>query len=461
MQERQETLRKQPVSMQRQTEIQLESSPLRIEKKPPFIHVYPDSSKSYAELKPALYRALNTFSREGFVLIHDVPACVLPDATENLANEKLCGSAKRIRVPACASCPLSKQCTGVPEHFAQSSQNILPWKNELRELAIEVTRGCQFSCPFCFYKNFYENNSKHNPPKEFVKQLIDKAKSMGATSIRFFGGDPILRPDFLELLQHAKQQGMYCIVNTNGLFKSREYMHAILEAADLIIISLHGYDTASEQELTGRGDLLPKILLNIKRLTSLAPEKIMASTLVTTHLLENFQTYANLMHKLGLQRWGLNRPLFAREEYEKHSWLHFSKEQVVKLASQCLALKTSAEKEREKIDVKLTNYPWCMFPTQCWEVLQPNHSYNGITRLFYDTEGYFKPAPSMNINLGTDLEQAWQHNQFRLDTREFLPTACTMCGFVEQCMGGSRSQAHTFTNEWNAQDPLMNGAVKE
>jgi MoaA/NifB/PqqE/SkfB family radical SAM enzyme len=280
---------------------------------------------------------------------------------------------------------------------------------------------------------------------------MDQGIAQGVRSVRFFGGDPILRADFLELLDAAKTRGLHVIVNTNGIFRSREHMREVFSRSDLVVVSLHGRDAASEQELTGRGDLLRKLLVWLGRAAAEFPQKLMASTLVTTHLLGNFGKYAELARRLGIRQWGLNRPMFTPEAHAAYPWLRFDAAAVVGLARQCLALKRSTG-----IDVKLNNYPWCLFPQELHEVLASNIMYNGVSRLFYDVAGYLKPVASMNLDLGRDLAQAWRRNPFKhIGMRTFVPPACRSCEHFSRCVGGSRSQAHAHTGDWFGRDPLM------
>jgi MoaA/NifB/PqqE/SkfB family radical SAM enzyme len=413
------------------------------------VHITPDPAVPFVELKPRLYAAINELGRTAPVRVHGVPACLLPDAVELLdrAGEDC------VRVPACAACELRRTCPGVPKARAerQGTEAAIPFTNQPRELTLEVNRACMFACPFCFYKNFYEHDDRNVPSKELLCGLMDQAKALGVRTIRFFGGDPILRKDFIGLLDEARARGLHAIVNTNGIFRSREHMREVFSRAGMVVVSLHGWDAASEQELTGRGDLLKRLLLWLGRAAAEFPGKLMLSTLITTHLLGNFGRYAALIRRLGVRQWGLNRPMFTPDGPKQYPWLRFGPDEVVALARSCLALKREAG-----IDVRLNNYPWCLFPDGLHEVLAPNIMYNGVSRLFYDVSGYFKPVASMNLDLGRDLGQAWKRNPFKqVGMRTFVPPACRDCEHFSRCAGGSRSQAHAWTGDWFGRDPLM------
>jgi MoaA/NifB/PqqE/SkfB family radical SAM enzyme len=50
-----------------------------------------------------------------------------------------------------------------------------------------------------------------------IKDLIDQASLMGIPRITFFGGEPLMRKDLLELIRYANAKGMITRINTNGL----------------------------------------------------------------------------------------------------------------------------------------------------------------------------------------------------------------------------------------------------
>ena len=427
---------------------QKEVEPVRIIQQPPFLHLHPSPEVSYERLKPTLYALLNRLSKKSQIVIHDVPPCVMPDAVESLSFEP----AERVRVPACASCSMNAVCKGVPQKFMEHNNPAAfqPWQNNPRELTIEVNRACMFACPFCFYKNYYLHNDKLAPPKEKIFELIDQAVALGTTTIRLFGGDPLLRKDLMDILDYAKQKGQFILMNTNGIFKDQKHMREVLDKADLLIISLHGFDVESEHVLTGRGDFMKKILLNLRRATAYAPEKIRISTLVTTYVVNNFWKYARIISALGIQYWGLNRPMVSQAELQQYPWLQVKKEDVLLLAKNIQQFRNNSG-----ISVKLNNYPWCMFPEELYAVLDHNGAYNGVTRFVYDIKGYFKPSVSMNTNLGTSAKEAWQQNPFAASTHSFLSKECQQCPVVRQCNGGSRTLAQEATGSWSGKDPWM------
>jgi MoaA/NifB/PqqE/SkfB family radical SAM enzyme len=65
-----------------------------------------------------------------------------------------------------------------------------------------VTRRCNLSCKYC---NEFDNKSAHIPLTQLKKQ-IDKLEELGALSVSFTGGEPLLHPDLVELISYSKKR---------------------------------------------------------------------------------------------------------------------------------------------------------------------------------------------------------------------------------------------------------------
>ena len=88
----------------------------------------------------------------------------------------------------------------------------------LFHLDIELTERCDNDCVHCCI-----NLPAHDPraaKRELNtgewKRILDQAAALGALSVRFTGGEPLLRDDFAELYLHARRLGMKVMIFTNA-----------------------------------------------------------------------------------------------------------------------------------------------------------------------------------------------------------------------------------------------------
>lgn len=80
-----------------------------------------------------------------------------------------------------------------------------------------VCRHCNMSCPHCYAAAAYRPSPEDLSTEEAMRLLEDMA-GCGVRIVIFSGGEPLLRPDLLELLAHARRVGIAPQLSTNGVF---------------------------------------------------------------------------------------------------------------------------------------------------------------------------------------------------------------------------------------------------
>jgi Fe-coproporphyrin III synthase len=109
----------------------------------------------------------------------------------------------------------NRKSSELPSHLLQFSADKRP------VVVWNVTRRCNLKCIHC-----YSNSDDIDFPDELStaegKTLIDDLAKLGSPVILFSGGEPLLRPDLLELAQHATDKGMRAVISTNGTLITSE-----------------------------------------------------------------------------------------------------------------------------------------------------------------------------------------------------------------------------------------------
>lgn len=94
---------------------------------------------------------------------------------------------------------------------------IVPKKaSERRPIVVwNITRACNLKCVHC-----YNDSGVGKPSNEVTtakaKEVLDDLAQFGAPSVLFSGGEPLMRPDLFELIEHAVGQGLRAVISTNG-----------------------------------------------------------------------------------------------------------------------------------------------------------------------------------------------------------------------------------------------------
>jgi len=121
---------------------------------------------------------------------------------------------------------------------------------------------CNYKCEFCYYK---PHLLKKNSPEKVYEQMryIEK---FGVKDIEFTGGEPTIDSNWFHYLDYGKKLFRHLSLITNGQkmakreFAQECYDHGLRE----VLFSLHGYDKASHEKITGIPGSWEKILKAIE-----------------------------------------------------------------------------------------------------------------------------------------------------------------------------------------------------
>ncbi len=95
------------------------------------------------------------------------------------------------------------------------------WKGRrplLSRLDIELTERCNNDCLHCSINRPAGDEDARSREMDtgFIKDLLDQAAALGCLTVRFTGGEPLLRSDFEDLYLRARNRGMRVMIFTNA-----------------------------------------------------------------------------------------------------------------------------------------------------------------------------------------------------------------------------------------------------
>jgi radical SAM protein with 4Fe4S-binding SPASM domain len=132
-------------------------------------------------------------------------------------------------------------------HAAQAQQR-LPLSGSM-----ELTFRCNLRCAHC-----YVGDQRSGDPDRTelstaeIKRILDELCDAGCLWLLLTGGDPLVRPDFLEIYHYARRKGFVISFFTNGTLLTPQIADALVESPPLSIeITLYGYTQATYERVTG------------------------------------------------------------------------------------------------------------------------------------------------------------------------------------------------------------------
>ncbi|MDA8407981.1 MAG: 12,18-didecarboxysiroheme deacetylase [Deltaproteobacteria bacterium] len=110
-----------------------------------------------------------------------------------------------------ASDPLryGRMSKDLPSHLLQFSKDKKP------VVVWNVTQRCNLKCVHCYSRSEDKKYLNELSTDEGI-QLLDDLARFGSPVVLFSGGEPLIRPDILKLIQHATVSGMRAVLSTNG-----------------------------------------------------------------------------------------------------------------------------------------------------------------------------------------------------------------------------------------------------
>ena len=173
------------------------------------------------------------------------------------------------------------------------------WRHPLY-LVHSLTARCNARCGFCAWNpDFYDPREQLATPA--IKRLYSDARAAGFIGVSVWGGEPLLHPDFAEIMRHAREVGLMTHIVTNGFLLDRK-LDAVLEHVDRICISLD-HPSSAHDESRGLRGLFDKIVTATREIRTRAPKKqiiFICTLLATNSAPESLRAMAELFADLGV-----------------------------------------------------------------------------------------------------------------------------------------------------------------
>ncbi|MCW4022066.1 MAG: radical SAM protein [archaeon] len=106
------------------------------------------------------------------------------------------------------------------------------------------TRACNYNCTYCsFGSQPYPVNEINT---EGGKKIVDELYGLGAKWFGLSGGEPLVRKDIFEIIEHAKSLGMNVSLITNGYFAKGNILEKLIRNEVMTAVSLDGTEQTND-----------------------------------------------------------------------------------------------------------------------------------------------------------------------------------------------------------------------
>lgn len=169
----------------------------------------------------------------------------------------------------------------------------------------EVTRACDLACKHCRAEAVTNRNPLELSTEQGMR-LMDDVRRFGRPLFVLTGGDPLKRPDVVELVEYGASIGLRMAMTPSGTPLMTEPVLRSLKAAGLsrLAVSLDGSSAAIHDAFRGvDGSFAWTIrMLEVAREIGLTTQ---VNTTVSMHNLDDFDALCDLMVRLGITLWSV------------------------------------------------------------------------------------------------------------------------------------------------------------
>jgi PqqA peptide cyclase len=320
-------------------------------------------------------------------------------------------------------------------------------------LIAELTHRCPLHCVYC--SNPLELSTRAAElPTETWSRVFREAAELGVLQIDFTGGEPLARPDLVDLVREARSAGLYVNLITSGLPLDEPKLDALIAAGlDHFQLSFQSATPEIAAEISGTQSHAHKL-----RVLDWLRSRRVALTL-------NFVIHRQNLHQLpGMlalaESSSATRVEFAHVQY--YGWAFANRERLLPARAQLdhsLEFFSQAQQRLEgkiRIEYVVPDY-YAKYPKPCmggW----------GRKLMLITPTGEALPCHAAKIIPGLQfdnvkdhsLREIWESSKAfqRFRGTSWMPEPCQSCDRRDQDFGGCRCQAFLLAGDASATDPV-------
>jgi len=320
-------------------------------------------------------------------------------------------------------------------------------------LLAEVTHRCPLHCPYCSNPTQLAAPDRELSGQDWTRALREAA-DLGVIHVGFSGGEPLQRPDIVELVAAARAAGLYSNLITSALGLTKRRAGALREAGlDSIQISF-------QADLEPLADQIAGTSAHRKKLEAAQLVRELGFPLTINVVLHRgnigrIGQSISLAESLGAERLELANTQYYGWAYRNRAALLPSREQIDAAVRVAVAAR---ERLRGKMEILF------VVPDYFSDRPKPCMNGWGNRHLTINPVGDVLPCPTaghiaeMRFENIRDRPLAWiwresdSFNRFR--GTEWMREPCRSCEFREIDFGGCRCQAALLTGDAGVTDPV-------
>jgi|TARA_B100001971_G_C18265022_1_gene591222 heme b synthase len=333
-----------------------------------------------------------------------------------------------------------------------------------RLIAFELTGSCNLQCKHC-----RASASKEMDPDELttleVKNVIDNIALFFKPILILTGGEPLLRDDIFEIVEHATKKGLRVVLGTNGTLLNNKVAEKLTKVGvKRVSISIDCAFAEDHDEFRGVEGAYNDSLKGISACKKAGLE-FQINTTVTRHNFYDLKKINSQTKELGAAAHhifllvptgrgkGIAEEEISPDKYESVlNWMYDVKDDGVNMKATCAPHFVRIFHKRSKADgIKLAHKKKGMHAMM-------GGCMGGTTFAFISRKGDVDPCGYLPLHAGNIREkpfnEIWESGNLFLNlrNRDELKGKCGACEYKIIC-GGCRARAYAKYNDYMDEEP--------
>ncbi len=320
-------------------------------------------------------------------------------------------------------------------------------------LLAELTYACPLQCPYCSNPMDFASVKKELTTEEWL-DVFRQARAMGATQLGLSGGEPLTRPDLVELVTEARKMGFYTNLITSGVGMDASKVAELKEAGlDHIQVSFQASSEDLNNLIAGTDAFQHKI--EMARAVKANGYPMVLCFVTHRQNIDQIDEILDLAINLEADYVEL-----ATTQY--YGWAMHNRDQLLPLKEQLVAAEATAHRYQEEQKGNMKIY----YVVPDYYEDRPKACMNGWGNVFLTVtpDGTALPChaarelPGMTLPNVKEMSvnDIWNgsddFNKFR--GFDWMTEPCRSCDEKEKDFGGCRCQAFMLTGDPTNTDPV-------
>ncbi|NWJ52258.1 MAG: SynChlorMet cassette radical SAM/SPASM protein ScmF [Bacteroidetes bacterium] len=125
---------------------------------------------------------------------------------------------------------------------------------QLSQLYLYLTEGCNLACRHCWLAPKYDARGTKYPVLDIalIQKVFKEARPLGLEAVKLTGGEPLMHPEIITILEIIKKEKLRLTIETNGLVCTKELVAKIAENKKAFVsVSLDGASADTHEWVRG------------------------------------------------------------------------------------------------------------------------------------------------------------------------------------------------------------------